>query len=290
MSDNQSAKRPHIIGPVLVLLGLAGAGWYWWKPVPAPVEVPVAVTEPAATVAETKTPDPDDVLTNGSEPADPISEQAADAGVDPTLLDGEQTVAEQPALPALDESDALVKQELLALNWKAGLAALFVDEEMIRRFVVQVDNIAQGQIVPEQTIFKGLSKDFQAKKQGQQYQLDTANYSRYLPYLELLESAPKAQVVALFNKLYPLMQAAYQELGYPDKQFRDRLQQAIAVLVAAPEIADGPLLVLDSVQYDFADNEVEQLPLAHKQMIRLGQKNQQRLKLLLSAYQPLLAK
>ncbi len=85
-------------------------------------------------------------MTNGTEPADAISEQAADAGVDPTLLDGEQTVAEQPALPALDESDALVKQELLALNWKAGLAALFVDEEMIRRFVVQVDNIAQGQI------------------------------------------------------------------------------------------------------------------------------------------------
>ncbi len=96
--------------------------------------------------------------------------------------------------------------------------------------------------------------------------------------------------MALFNKLYPLLQAAYLEPGYPDKQFRDRLQQAIAVLVAAPEIADGPLLVLDSVQYDFADSEVEQLPLAHKQMIRLGQKNQQRLKLLLSAYQPLLAK
>jgi hypothetical protein len=289
MSDNQSAKRPHIIGPVLVLLGLAAAGWYWWKPVPVPVEVPATVTVPPAAV-EAKTAEPDDVLTKSAEPADPISEQAADAGVDPTLLDGEQRVAEQPALPALDESDALVKQELLALNWKAGLAALFVNEEMIRRFVVQVDNIAQGQIVPEQAIFKGLSKDFQVKKQGQHYQLDTANYSRYQPYLELLESAPKAQVVALFNKFYPLMQAAYQELGYPEKQFRDRLQQAIAVLVAAPEIADGPLLVLDSVQYDFADSEVEQLPLAHKQMIRLGQKNQQRLKLLLSAYQPLLAK
>lgn len=289
MSDNKSAKKPHIIGPILLLLGLSAVAWYWWKPVPAPVAVPEPVQAPVANEI-TKSAEPDDVLTKGVETKDPISEQAADAGLDPTLLEGEQTVAEQPALPVLDESDPLVLRELQALGIKANLLALLVNEEMIRRFVVQVDNIAQGQMVPEQAFFKGLSKDFQAKQQGQQYQLDAVNYSRYHPYLELMESAPKAQVVALFNQLYPLLQAAYAELGYPNQQFRDRLQQAFTVLIGAPEVADSPLLVLDSVQYDFADSEVEQLPMAQKQMIRLGQKNQQRLKLLLSTYQPLLAK
>jgi hypothetical protein len=289
MSENKSAKKTHVVGPVLVLLGLAAAGWYWWKPVPAPVEPTPAVTVPTPTVTPAAA-EPDDVLTKNAEPVDPISEQASDAGLDPTLLDGEQTVAEQPSLPSLDESDALVQRELQALGLKANLLALLVNEEMIRRFVVQVDNIAQGQMVPEQAFFKGLSKDFQAKQQGQQYQLDAVNYSRYHPYLELMESAPKAQVVALFNQLYPLLQAAYVELGYPNQQFRDRLQQAFTVLIGAPEVADSPLLVLDSVQYDFADSEVEQLSMAQKQMIRLGQKNQQRLKLLLSTYQPLLAK
>ncbi len=289
MSENNSAKKTHVVGPVLVLLGLAAAGWYWWQPVPAPVELTPAVTVPTPT-APPAVAEPEDVLTSTAEPVDPISEQASDAGLDPTLLDGEQTVAEQPSLPSLDESDALVQRELQALGLKANLLALLVNEEMIRRFVVQVDNIAQGQMVPEQAFFKGLSKDFQAKQQGQQYQLDAVNYSRYHPYLDLLESAPKAQVVALFNQLYPLLQAAYAELGYPNQQFRDRLQQAFTVLIGAPEVADSPLLVLDSVQYDFADSEVEQLPMAQKQMIRLGQKNQQRLKLLLSTYQPLLAK
>ncbi|MFN6972286.1 MAG: DUF3014 domain-containing protein, partial [Rheinheimera sp.] len=206
------------------------------------------------------------------------------------LLPAEQEVVATEPLPSLDDSDLLVKQKLLALPWKAGLSSLFISEEMIRRFVVQVDNIAQGRLVPEQALFKGLTQDFKAKKNGQQYQLDVANYQRYQRYLDLLESAPKAEVAALFRELYPLMQQAYLELGYPDAQFSDRLQQAIQLLLSAPEIADGPLLVLDSVQYSFADGEIEQLSMAHKQMVRLGLKNQQRFKLLLAAYQPLLVK
>lgn len=278
------------LAPVVVLAVIAGIAWYLLTPTAQVTSGPV-VQAPAAEVKTAEVAkEPEDVLTAAAEPADDISAQAADAGLDGQTLPAEQEVAALPQLPTLDESDTLVQQELLKLNWKPGLAALFVNEEMIRRFVVQIDNIAQGQLVPQQSVFKGLKQDFKVVKNGAQYQLDSANYARYNLYLDLLESAPQTQVAALFNQLYPLMQAAYQELGYPDQQFRDRVQQAIKVLLAAPEVADGPMLVLESVQYSFADPELEQLGLAPKQMIRLGQKNQQRLKLLLAAYQPLLAK
>lgn len=275
------------MGPAVAVVILAAGGWYFLKPAPAPV---VNETPPTTPVVATPVAEPVDVLTAAQEPEDDISALAADAGVDPTLLPAEQEVVATEPLPTLDESDVVVKQKLLALPWKAGLAALFVDEELVRRFVVQIDNIAQGRLVPEQSLFKGLTQDFKAKQSGQQYQLDVANYQRYQRYLDLLDSAPKAEVVALFNQLYPLLQQAYLELGYPDAQFRDRVQQAIKQLLAAPEISDGPMLTLDSVQYTFADGEIEQLSMAHKQMVRLGLKNQQRLKLLLAAYQPLLAK
>lgn len=294
MSEQKTEQQPknnNWLAPVVLLAIIAASAWYLLKPEPEPAPTPAtAVTAPSADTQPEPVKEPEDVLTTTEEPVDEISAQAADAGVDGQTLPAEQEVAALPQLPALDESDALVHQELLKLNWKPGLAALFVNEEMIRRFVVQVDNIAQGQLVPQQGIFKGLKQDFKVVKNGAQYQLDSANYARYNLYLDLLESAPKEQVVALFNQLYPLMQAAYQELGYPEQQFRDRLQQAIKVLLASPEVADSPMLVLDSVQYSFADAELEQLGLAAKQMIRLGQKNQQRLKLLLAAYQPLLAK
>jgi hypothetical protein len=276
------------IGPVVAVILLAAGAWYLLKPEPAPiVVVEKTPTLPAVTQPE---PEPADVLSAQQEPVDEISAQAADAGADTTVLPAEQEVVATEPLPTLDESDVYVQQKLLALPWKAGLASLFVNEEMIRRFVVQVDNIAQGRIVPEQALFKGLAQDFKAQKNDQQYQLEIANYQRYQRYLDLLESAPKAEVVALFNRLYPLLQQAYLELGYPDAQFRDRVQQAIRLLLSAPEIADEPRLALESVQYTFADPEIEQLSMAHKQMVRLGLKNQQRLKLLLAAYQPLLAK
>jgi hypothetical protein len=286
-SSSKSAA-PKWLGPAVAVMILGAGAWYLLKPQPAPVAAPKPAT--TAPIASEPVEEPADVLTAQQEPEDPISAQAADAGVDSTLLPPEQEVVVAEPLPTLDESDAFIQQKLRALPWKAGLSSLFVGEEMIRRFVVQVDNIAQGRLVPEQALFKGLSQDFKAKKNGQQYQLDIANYQRYHTYLDLLESAPKAEVVALFRQSYPLMQQAYLELGYPEAQFSDRLQQAIQVLLAAPEVADGPMLVLDSVQYSFADNEIEQLSMVHKQMIRIGLKNQQRLKLLLAAYQPLLIK
>lgn len=286
--SSSTTAAPRWIGPAVAVIILGAGAWYLLKPQPAPVVVPekTAVVPPVAAPV----PEPADVLTAQQEPEDNISAQAADAGMDSTELPAEQEVVATEPLPTLDESDAWVKNKLLALSWKAGLSSLFVSEEMIRRFVVQVDNIAQGRLVPEQALFKGLTQDFKVKQNGQQYQLDPVNYQRYQRYLDLLESAPKAEVVALFRQLYPLMQQAYLELGYPEAQFSDRIQQAIKLLLAAPEVADGPMLTLDSVQYSFADGEVEQLSMAHKQMVRLGLKNQQRLKLLLAAYQPLLAK
>lgn len=275
-------------GPLVALAVLGGVGWYFLQPdAPVPVVTAPVATAPADVV---KVPEPADILTAQQEPEDNISAQAADAGLDTTGLPAEQDVAVTTQLPELDQSDAYVQQRLLALPWKAGLASLFANEEMIRRFVVQVDNIAQGRLVPEQALLTGLPQDFKAVKKGNQYQLDVVNYTRYQRYLDLLESAPKAQVAALYQQLYPLLQLAYQELGYPEQQFDDRLQQALKVLLSAPEIADGPMLALSSVQYSFADEELEQLSMAHKQMVRLGLVNQQRLKLLLAAYQPLLKK
>lgn len=282
MSNQAQPRSAAWIAPVIVLLLIAGAAWYLLKPAPQPVvTAPATVTPAPATPAPTPT-EPADQLTPVPAGDDPLAVQADDAGAD---VGAETEVAAQPQLPPLDQSDEVVNAAFFGLKWQPGLASLFLNEEMIRRFVVQVDNIAQGRLIAEQALFKGLSKDFAAKTKGQGYQLDKSNYTRYQPYLDLLESVPPEQVAALYKQFYPLLQAAYLELGYPDQQFDDRLQQAISLLLSAPEITDEPELTLPSVHYAFADAEIEQLGLAHKQMLRLGQANQQRLKLLLVQYQ-----
>jgi len=287
MSQQQTAKTNWLV-PVVLLAVIGAAAWYflWPKDVP-PVEAPVPTTKPVEKTPEPL--EPQDVLTAKPVEQDPLAEQAADAG-DDTQLGAEATVTTTETLPPLDSSDEVVKAGLLGLNWQPGLATLFASDELIRRFVVQVDNIAQGRIVPEQALFKGMKQDFRAKTVGQGYQLDAANYARYDRYLTLLESADPQAVAALFQRFYPLLQSAYEELGYPNAQFNQRVQQAIQVLLDSPEVADEPALSLPSVHYAFADNELEQKGLAHKQMVRLGQKNQQRLKQLLRRYQPLLGR
>lgn len=282
-SKQDSSSSTSWIAPVVVLVMIAAAAWYLLKPAPpAPMAVAPVTTAPA--VVETKAAEPADKLTPPPAGDDKLAEAADDAGVDV----GAETEVAAAALPPLDQSDEVVRTAFFALKWQPGLSSLFLNEEMIRRFVVQVDNIAQGRLIAEQALFKGLSKDFAAKSKGQGYQLDKANYQRYQPYLNLLESVPPEQVAALYKQFYPLLQAAYLELGYPDQQFDDRLQHAIKVLLSAPEISDEPDLTLPSVHYAFADAEIEQLGLAQKQMIRLGQANQQRLKLLLVQYQAVL--
>ncbi len=287
MSQNQSTKSNWLV-PVVLLAAIGAAAWYFLSPKATPPAVTPAVTTPVP--AKTPEPvEPQDVLTAKPVEQDPLAEQAADAG-DDTPLGDEQAVATTETLPPLDSSDELVKEGLLSLNWQPGLAALFASDELIRRFVVQVDNIAQGRLVPEQALFKGMKQDFKAKEVGQGYKLDAANYARYDRYLTLLESADPQAVAALFQRFYPLMQSAYEELGYPNAQFKARVQQAIQVLLDSPEVADEPALLLPSVHYAFADPELEQKGLADKQMVRLGQKNQQRLKQLLKRYQPLLGR
>lgn len=285
--SKSSSSSMNIIVPVVALAAIAGAGWYLLGREPAVVVAPAPAPIEQPKVETPKPVEPADVLSNQEPKEDPIAAQADDAGTD---LGDEQAVASSTPLPSLDASDGLVKEKLMALKWKPGLANLFVTEEMIRRFVVQVDNIADGRIALQQQLLHSPKQDFKVKAEGQSYRLDPVNYARYNPYLDLLESVPAEQVVAVYRELYPLMQAAYAELGYGDAQFKDKLQQALKVLINAPEIADAPALTLSSVYYSFADDETEKLSLAHKQMIRLGQKNQLRFKRLLAQYQTLLAK
>ena len=281
-----TGQQQYYIGLAVVALTLIAIVWFFFRsdeaviPETAPTPVP-AVQQPA----------PADVLTAEQEPVDSLTVQAQDeTPLQETPLDDAVAVEPTVKLPALDNSDAEVKAGLLGLRWKAGLASLFVTEDMIRRFVVNVDNIAQGTLPKSQPLFQPMAVKFATlPSDAGGVQLDPANFERYEPYLQLLESVSVTEVKRLFEYYYPLMQQAYAELGYPNAQFRVRLQEAIKVLLATPEVAPPMVLARPNVYYTYADPEIEALPLAQRQMIRLGPDNQKRLKRVLEAHQLVLA-
>jgi hypothetical protein len=196
-------------------------------------------------------------------------------------------VVAEPPIPALDHSDVEVKQRLLALEWRPGLAGLFMTEDMLRNFSVHVDNIAQGQLAKGHRLLQPLEQKF-ALADGETMQLDDNSFKRYTPYIQLLESVPPQQMIKLFNRYEPLLQQAYAEQGYPDQLFKNKLIAAIDMLLATPEVNYPLALVRPAVIYEFADPAIEQLPAAQKQMIRLGPDNQRRVKALLQQYRQLL--
>ena len=243
-------------------------------PIPAPTEqVPVDMEpEPEISAVDTEP--------ASAEISQDITSEEATAKPQPQLTP-------EPPLPALDYSDAEVKQRLLALNWRPGLANLFITEQMLRNLVVQADNVAQGQLAAGHPLVQPLAQRF-ADIVDSSMQLDAKSFARYTPYVQLFESAPPEQVLALFNRYEPLLQQAFSELGYPDELFKNRLVQAIDLLLATPQVQYPLQLVRPSVMYQFADPALEQLPAAQKQMLRLGPDNQQRIKALLQKYKQLL--
>jgi hypothetical protein len=103
--------------------------------------------------------------------------------------------------------------------------------------------------------------------------LDARNFARYQPMVEVVRKLDMQQLAAVYVRFYPLFQSVYQNLGYPNGYFNDRLVQVIDVLLATPQIS-GPIdLVRPNVMYTYADPTLEARPAGQKLLIRMGPEN-----------------
>ncbi|MDP2715262.1 DUF3014 domain-containing protein [Rheinheimera sp.] len=271
---SNNSQQLYYAGIAAVIIVLLVALWWLFAPQqPEPVvQAPAPVEVPAVIEAE---PQP--------QPATDAGEAEAEAPVTAQTEPEPEPAVEVPVLPALEQSDVEVKQRLLALDWRPGLANLFVTEDMLRSLVVQIDNIAQGQLVAGQPVLMPLEQRF-SLDESEPLLLEQQSFGRYEPYIQLLESVPPQQLIPLFQRYEPLLQQAYAELGYPDELFKNKLIAAIDLLLATPEVEYPLELERPSVVYIFADPAIEQLPAPQKQMIRLGPDNQNKIKALLQRY------
>ncbi|MCA8886134.1 MAG: DUF3014 domain-containing protein, partial [Hyphomonadaceae bacterium] len=73
------------------------------------------------------------------------------------------------------------------------------------------------------------------------------NAARYGALVRWIESVDMERAVALYARLYPLFQQAYEELGYPGRYFNDRLVAVIDHLLQAPEPASPVAVKLTAV-------------------------------------------
>jgi hypothetical protein len=161
----------------------------------------------------------------------------------------------------------------------AQLDRLFIFDSIIRKFVVTVDNMTEAKL-PQKFKFTRLPRNkflIQRAGDGTEY-IDPANYDRYAPYVRFVESLDTRSLVELYDQYYPLFQQAYVDLGYPDRDFNDRLVEVLDHLLATPDVDKPVQLLQPKVFYTFADENLEALSGGQKLMIRIGRSNAGRIK------------
>lgn len=198
----------------------------------------------------------------------------------PEVTDEQEAPAE-PAepLPPLDQSDEVLQQRLDELATPLEVGEMIVFKNLIRHVVVTLDNIPRDKLPLQYRPTEPLSGQFMVRGDADEARfIDPRNYRRYEPYVRLAEAVDPGQLAALYVRFYPLFQQAYEDLGYPDRYFNDRLIEVIDHLLDTPGV-DGPVrLVRPHVFYQFANPELEALSAGQKVLIRMGEDNANRIK------------
>jgi hypothetical protein len=176
---------------------------------------------------------------------------------------------------ALGESDPIVRQFAAALSANPDLAKWLLTKDVIRKFVVSVDNVANGLSPRPHIDFFSPAGGFRVSRTRTGTVIDPASYARYDPVVGVVQSLDATAAARLYRAVDPLLQEAYNELGYPGVDFDDTLVRAMAELLETP-VVNGPILLEKKVlSYAMTDETLEALSLAQKQLLRLGPKGVQ---------------
>lgn len=279
LSPPVERSRWGVVALVLVALLAVAAGRWWWQqhhvaePAPTATAVPSAALPPAAPAPEPAT-----------GPLNPVDALAAP----------------DAALPVLADADAYVTKALAGLLDARQVANFLQLDGLVRRVVATVDNLPRDQAPARIWPLQPTPGRFAVQGTGAASSIALGNAERYSALVQWVEGVDLQRAAALYARLYPLFQQAYEELGYPGRYFNDRLVAVIEHLLQTPE-PDGPVRVQLTevkgevssarpwVRYEFADPQLQRLSSGQKIMVRVGLVNERRLKTKLRELRTLVA-
>jgi hypothetical protein len=190
----------------------------------------------------------------------------------------EEDIVEPEALiPTLEESDAWLEEKLPTITWRKELLKLVIDDNMIRRLVVFTDNFSQGILAYEHSPLIKPITAFSGREINENGEVvikwDKNSTRRFSLYVDLLRSVDSDVLVSWYYELKPLIDEAYRELGYPEEDFTDILQDAITKVLDMEIPKERLELTRPSVMYKYKNDDIESLDDADKLMLRLGKEN-----------------
>jgi hypothetical protein len=173
----------------------------------------------------------------------------------------------------LATSDAVIRELVAELSSRPELTAWMVNDDLVRRFVGSVDNVADGKSPRTHVEFLRPDDSFQVQERQGNLVISEASYRRYDTVAQVFASLDTDGMVALFRELEPLVDDAYAEISPAGSQFDDRLKRAIDQLLAVPVVEGDIRLNQKVVTYTYADAKLESLTPVRRQLLRMGPDN-----------------
>jgi DUF3014 family protein len=249
--DDQSRRRIIWLAGIIAAAVIAVGGWYWYaaRQHAAPAPPAVVTTAPAAVSGEAQI-------------SHPIPAEAGGAA----------------ALPALNDSDQVVHDSLTGVIGRAPVDQFLVPQNIVRHIVVTIDNLPRHRVAVDLRPLKPTAGQAVTATQADITTLSEANFARYAPLVRVVQGTDVKELAVVYERLYPLFQQAYEDLGYPGKYFNDRLVEVIDHLLEAPEVSGPIQLTQPRVFWEYADKDLESRSAGQKLLIRMGPANARAIK------------
>lgn len=199
------------------------------------------------------------------------------------VITSDMEVDEFEALEIIEDTplgieDPKVKSSLIAAASSSAFAKLLVNDRLLEKFVINVNNLANAELSPKDTLLVPPTEKFVTFKQDSNIFIDNASFRRYTPYVVALESVDTNDLLAVFDNYEGNLKRKYAEISRPGQSFDLALINAINTLLSTPQIEEPMQVYSDSAMFKFKDARLERLSAPQKQLLRTGPDNMRRIK------------